>query len=100
MSGRFRSPAWKNKLVEGSDLTEFFEMLPDCGPDGFDKETLLILGCLWCGGTPEDKARVFQRIVNNPTQTTSAQVAANDKDFKRVFNKMFLIATQLAMDKS
>ena len=76
------------------------ELLPDCYKDYYDKETLLILGCLWCSGTAEEKAKQFLRIVNPPTKTDSSYVAADDRDFPRIFYKVFKISTWIAMEQS
>mmetsp|Transcript_24982 Transcript_24982/g.24448 ORF Transcript_24982/g.24448 Transcript_24982/m.24448 type:complete len:114 (-) Transcript_24982:201-542(-) len=51
---------------------------------------LLLLGLLYCKGSTDDKARVFYDVLQDGLQDT---IAANDKDIKACFGRLFEMAS-------
>mmetsp|Transcript_13870 Transcript_13870/g.10004 ORF Transcript_13870/g.10004 Transcript_13870/m.10004 type:complete len:145 (+) Transcript_13870:441-875(+) len=51
---------------------------------------LLLIGLLYCKGSNEEKSRVFYDILQDGLQDT---IAANDKDIKACFGRLFEMAS-------
>ena len=87
-------------------MADLLQSLPNSDIDEIDVMSLRLLGLLWCAGTPLEKAEVFTEVVNPPEELPDGKIvqaefiAANDRDFKPMFELLFMLATRFTLELS
>ena len=81
---------------------DLLQSLPYSDIDSIDKESLILLGILWCAGTPYEKAEVFLELVNpqGENEVANKYIAANSRAFVPMFDRLFELATKFTINMS